>query len=139
MSRTIKIGIISVAIASTSLFGLPTPAHAAAAGCTIAVNNPHYSKGATGVIFKTRVTCSSTRVVTFFGTLGAGPKVGPHQTRADNSAGRTISAGTTATFYVPRSDLPGVSCSSSLYYSGYGRINVNGQTATDSSGHVKAC
>lgn len=141
MNRKVGVTLAAVALASINMMGGVAPAHASssASGCTIAVNNPHTSSGAGGVIVKARVTCSSTRTVAFYGSLGSGPYIGPHMTRATNSETRTVAGGTTATFYVPAADKPGVPCSSSLYYSAYGKITVNGVQASASSMHVKAC
>jgi hypothetical protein len=133
-----------LAIVLAGLFGVlgvgfPTPSIASTAGgCAVSVHNPHYSRGAGGVIFKANVLCAHDRVVRFSGSLGSGPAVGPHAVRATNTETRFVRADVIETFYVPARGSAGVSCSSSRYYSADGTITVNGQAQSKSSPHVRA-
>lgn len=95
------------------------PSYPAYAGrlvrCEIAsVENPHYSKGAGGVIFKTRISCDGKTMVRFHGVLTSGPEVGPLELRATRDEERVVSG--TATFYVPPQGSPGVPCDPNQFY-----------------------
>lgn len=80
--------------------------------CDAALENPHYSKGFGGVIFKTRITCRGDAPPVQFrlrGTLGSvsggapgRPAQGPPVSRATSDDTQTIAMGTTVTYYTPK-------------------------------------
>lgn len=79
--------------------------------CDAAVNNPHFSRGALSVIFKTRITCRGdgppvqVRVRGSLGSVAGGspgsPAQGPPVVRATSDEIQTVPMGATITFYTP--------------------------------------
>lgn len=131
--------ILGATVVGTSLFSSQPPAEAAANGCTVTVDNPHYSNNTGGVIAKARVTCMSKSTVEFSGSLGSGPAVGPHATVAQNIREiRVVDPATREyeTFYIPRTDSSKVQCVGDTFYSGFGSITVSGATDQASSTRV---
>ncbi|MCF6476333.1 hypothetical protein FAF44_49540 [Nonomuraea sp. MG754425] len=83
----------------------------AAIKCIGTANSPHWSSGGDSVIYKTRVTCNATVMVTIDGALMyvAGgspgkPAAGPGQRVAKSTQSQWVSPGQTKTYYTPRSD-----------------------------------
>jgi hypothetical protein len=118
-----------VGVAAATIVAAPTTAEAqAVVTCIAQADNPHYSSGARGVIFKTRVTCNGNSPVTFVGHLSSGPLVGPLVIAAVHEENRVVSGGQKNTFYVPQDGQPGVRCNPNLYYQG--SAVVTGSTTT---------
>ena len=116
------------------------PASAATVVCSESVENPHYSSGAGSVIYKARVTCNGKVSITFRGTLASGPLIGPGLPRASTTQTRTVTPGSTQTFYTPAVDGTKVPCMKSVYYQGYGDISaVNGNRVNYQTNKVAAC
>jgi hypothetical protein len=82
------------------------------------MENPHFSRGAGSVIFKTRITCvgdSPPVEVRVRGTLGSvaggspgSPAQGPPVTRATSDLVQVVPMGGTVTYYTPELDGPKV-------------------------------
>ncbi|MGH3908210.1 MAG: hypothetical protein ACRDTE_29115, partial [Pseudonocardiaceae bacterium] len=85
--------------------------------CQVRVENPHFSSGANGVIYKSRVQCAETRQVVVGPALYVCPvdPQGPEGTwpgqgcegKAVDVESRTVQPGTVETFYLPRLGQPG--------------------------------
>lgn len=79
--------------------------------CSATLNNPHYSRGAASVIFKTRIACEGDTPpiqMRIFGRLGSvsggspgNPAAGPTVPRASSDQTQTIPMGGSATYYTP--------------------------------------
>jgi hypothetical protein len=121
-----------------------SPASAAVLQCNVTSENPHVSKGANSVIFKTRITCNIAAAITFRGTLAKGPLIGPGLPVASTVQSRAQIAGKTYTYYTPDQGESTVKCVSTAYYGGAVSVvgtAVNGVTDATSLAtyHVKAC
>ncbi len=105
----------------------PRPVKRSGVVCDAAVENPHFSRGAGSVIFKTRITCRGDAPPVQFrlrGTLGSvaggapgNPAQGPPVSRATSDQTQTIPMGATVTYYTPKLDGPKVHGSAT--YSGF--------------------
>lgn len=130
-SHLLTLPILLAAMLLTALTGTPAAAsapdgdeagplggHAAHSEvCQVAVENPHFSNGANGVIYKSRVRCAETREVVVgpalyvcpvdpSGPEGSWPDQGCEAKSVDVQT-RTVEPGTVETFYVPRVGQPG--------------------------------
>lgn len=108
-----------------------TAATAGAVVCTGKAENPHYSKGSSGVIYKVRVVCTGPAVITLRTFLGSGPYIGPHVTRSYTTQPKAMVAGVQETFYTPQQPSRGIPCSPGVYYSGWGTLKIAGGTTDD--------
>jgi hypothetical protein len=128
LARVLGVTTLALGTVAASAF-IAAPASATVVVTCVAVaDNPHYSSGAGGVIFKTRVTCNGNSPVTFVGHLNDGPQIGPLLQVAAHSENRYVTGGVQNTFYVPNTGTPGVPCNKNLYYQGY--ATVTGSTTT---------
>lgn len=110
---------------------------AGSVSCDAAVENPHFSRGAGSVIFKTRIRCRGTgqvppavqvRIQGSLGSIGgapppSGPPQGPPVPRASSDQTQNVAVnGGEATFYTPLAGGPKVT--GSAWYEGniYGQI-----------------
>lgn len=88
--------------------------------CDVAVNNPHYSTGAKGVIVKIRYTCSGNMSgqLLIDGKLYryAPGTVGPYEPRATNKESRGVGPLAVGTVYVPDEGTPGIYCNLNHWY-----------------------
>lgn len=75
---------------------------AGAVVCEATPQNPHVSKKAKYVIFKTRVTCSGDAHVRIQGQLTKGVEVGPNPVVATSDQAQSVPAGATVTYYTPK-------------------------------------
>jgi hypothetical protein len=85
--------------------------------CKVQVNNPHFSDGTGGVIYKTRVKCAATRTALIGPALYVCPvdPTGPEGTWPEQGCvfkgadvqSRVINPGKVETFYYPRLGQPG--------------------------------
>lgn len=135
-NRALKLSLPVTCLGIASATVVVGPAVAANAQtvvrCTVTADNPHYSSGAHGVIFKTRVTCDGDSPVTFVGHLSDGPQVGPLIPAASHSENRYVSKGVQNTFYVPQSGAQGLPCNPNLYYQGYAQLTGSTTTSVTS-------
>lgn len=104
---------IMAALAILLVTSSPAAAEPAAAevSCDAVVNNPHFSRGAESVIFKTRITCHGNgppvqvRVRGSLGSVAGGapgqPALGPPVVRATSDEVQTVPMGVTVTLYTP--------------------------------------
>ncbi|WP_125213587.1 hypothetical protein [Streptomyces griseofuscus] len=114
---------------------------AGGAVCTATPNNPHWSSGASDrrILFKTRVTCTSTYpsvTVRIQGSLQRGPLVGPKFVAATSDQTQVIKNGKSATFYTPQTGGKQVSTPGS--YTGFITGHITAPVPGDiGTGHSK--
>jgi len=132
------LGLVTPASAGSSApFPAPTATATVTTVCNITADNPHYSAGAGGVIYKTRITCNTPATLYVNGALASGPLYGPLVTRATSAETRNVAGGVQNTFYTPRTGS--VTCWTGVYYQGYTTVTIaGGTTASVSSQRVTA-
>lgn len=113
--------------------------------CTVSVNNPHYSRGAKGVIAKVRYTCSGnvkgTLSLSGYMNVWKPGQYGPYPTQGSNAETRAVGPGASGTMYLPHEDRNGIRCYGSRYYQAWAKSTLRplGQSRTDrlNSGAVR--
>ncbi|MEU7322714.1 hypothetical protein ABZ682_19485 [Streptomyces griseoviridis] len=108
---------------------------AGGASCTATPNNPHRSSGRPDgrILFKTRVTCTSTYpsvTVRIRGSLQRGPLVGPKVLVTTSDQTQIVKNGKTATFYTPLEG--GTQVREAGMYTGF----IKGQITAPSPGNL---
>jgi hypothetical protein len=105
--------------------------------CQVSVNDPHYSKGAKGVIAKVRYTCTgnvkgSLSLSGYMNVFKAG-QYGPFPSQGSNAETRVVGPGSAGTMYVPHQDRNGLRCYGSYYYQAFAKSTLRalGQSKTD--------
>lgn len=101
--------------------------------CNLTVEDPHYSSGASGVIFKIRYSCvgNTAGTLNVTGELyrwkpdNAYWQVNP---RAMNVVSRPVGPGVSGTVYIPPASANGIFCSLTNYYygGGYATLHAGG-------------
>ena len=133
------LGTVTIAVngAADSTEGV-TAAALPPGACTATINNPHYSSGAGGVIFKTRITCTVNATLELSGTLMEGTQVGPGPVVRSSVETRSQMGGVTTTWYTPLEGRAGAPCHRASYYWGSITLRAYGGTiGATSSPHVK--
>lgn len=102
--------------------------------CTAQNNNPHYSTGAKGVIAKVVVQCNYTLYVNVYGTIAAGPKIGPGVVVADSNQTQLVTVGIPKTYYVPQATEIAPPCVKTDYYQLSSNIQIVSPPGTVASG-----
>ena len=128
---------LSVPAVSTSTAGSGTTPTAAAADvvCNAVVNNPHWSRNGSTILYKTTVTCDGVAEVNVEGYLFGGPQIGPGLQLASSNETQTAAPGVTLTFYTPQIGSAKVPCTTGEYYQGYSYITATiGTSTSESSG-----
>ncbi|MEU2730607.1 hypothetical protein ACIPJQ_38915 [Streptomyces griseoviridis] len=108
---------------------------AGGASCTATPNNPHRSSGRPDgrILFKTRVTCTSTYpsvTVRIRGSLQRGPLVGPKVVVTTSDQTQVVKSGKAATFYTPLES--GTQVREAGMYTGF----ISGQITAPSPGNL---
>lgn len=117
MLATAATSAVIAAPATASTASATGPATPLQEVCQVRVENPHFSGGANGVIYKSRVRCAETRRVVVGPALYVCPvdPQGPEGTwpgqgcvgKAVDVESRTVTPGRVETFYLPKLGQPG--------------------------------
>jgi hypothetical protein len=151
MRRTVITVVIAVVVGSVAVASgsAPVGASTRTPNCSVTVDNPHFSKGAGGVIAKVRYLCTGNTN----GALqidayieGHSPReYGPYAPDASNTLGTSVGPGSKGTVYVPREEESGLRCRVKYWYSAWAAstLTMAGQTiartARSSYVHPKKC
>lgn len=105
--------------------------------CTVTINNPHYSRGAKGVIAKIRYSCSGNTpgTISLSGHMNRWKpgQYGPFPSMGSNSTTKAVGPGSSGTMYLPSASRNGIGCYESHRYKAYGKSTLRalGQSRTN--------
>lgn len=136
-SRMFPVLVASGVAAASLLTSAPAGAVKVSAGvrvinCAVTVDNPHYSKGAQGVIAKVRYTCTgnttgSLRIDGYLTRYPSG-QMGPYApVRQNVGTVRSVGPGASGTVYIPADGTRGAACDMSDFYHAWSRATLTAE------------